>query len=188
MTDRDELESAQRATHAGRYSEAIPTFKKLAEEKSLIAGEAAYCLAVLYETGCGLAQSSELAESYFRRSETQGYSPAIYQLAGYSLRKRNFKDALRRYSSVAEQNPSAAYWAYRILTENPQLRTMNSEEDIYLDLAARQGHLVARKAQLLATVKGRNGIAAIPLGLAGFVPLFIEMFRAVRRGDRSKFT
>lgn len=188
MTDRDELEAAQRATHAGQYSEAIPTFKKLAKEKSAVGGEAAYCLAILYETGHGLAQSSELAESFFRESEIQGYAPAICQLAGYSLRKRDLDGALKRYISVAEQNPLAAYWVYRVLTENPQLRTRDNEEEIYVDLAARQGHLMARKAQLLAEVKGKKGVAAIPRGLAGFMPLFIAMFRAVRRGDKSKFT
>jgi TPR repeat protein len=188
VTKREELDTAQRATHAGSYSEAIPTFRRLTENESIIGGEAAYCLAVLYETGSGVVQSSDEAERLFAQSETYGYSPATYQLAGYSLRKGQLKDALERYRSVAEQNPSAAYWVYRLLAENPELRTETNEEQLYLKLAVKQGHLMARKALLLAKIKGRHGITAIPSGVAGLLPLYRAMFRAVKDRDKSKFT
>ncbi|WP_087003413.1 hypothetical protein [Rhizobium sullae] len=63
-----------------------------------------------------------------------------------------------------------------------------NEENLYLDAGAKQGHLLALKAQLVAKAKGKLGISAIPAGLIGFVPLFFSMLRAVRRGDKSRFT
>ena len=169
-----EIQSNQ-LQHRGQEAFGLPFWRGMSEINHALAQHDA--------SGWAVGQIGALCWNLIR-----GYSPATYQLAGYSLRKTHLQDALKRYRAVADQNPSAAYWTYRLLAENPQFRAHADEDETYLGLAARQGHLIAKKTVLLSKAKGRYGIAAMQSGIIGLIPLFFAMIRAVKARKKSTFT
>lgn len=188
MNERKELDDAQRAIHAGAFSDAVPVLTTLSDLETAVGGEAAFCLAVLYEVGSGVPQSTDNAVKYFGLAEARGYSPATYQLAGYGLRRDERDYALEKYRSIADCNPSAAYWAYRIIHEDPKLRRRDLEEEYFLDLAAKQGHILARKLLYARQIRGSKGLLRVPAGIFGFLSVYVAAFRAVRAGEKILYT
>ena len=96
-------QKAQDAFHRGNYAEAVKGFKLLAE-KGDPRGE--YGLAIMYDLGEGVPQSSKKAFEYYRAAAEQGFADAQNNLGvmydqGEGV-KNNYKEALKWYKLAAE--------------------------------------------------------------------------------------
>ena len=96
-------QKAQDAFHRGDYAEAVKGFKLLAEQGDP-RGE--YGLAIMYDLGEGVPQSSKKAFEYYRAAAEQGFADAQNNLGvmydqGEGV-KNNYKEALKWYKLAAE--------------------------------------------------------------------------------------
>ena len=94
---------AQDAFYSGDYTEAVKGFKLLAEQGDP-RGE--YGLAIMYDLGEGVLQSSKKAFEYYRAAAEQGFADAQNNLGvmydqGEGV-ENNYKEALKWYKLAAE--------------------------------------------------------------------------------------
>tara|TARA_A100001037_G_scaffold292850_1_gene308699 strand:+ start:398 stop:997 length:600 start_codon:yes stop_codon:yes gene_type:complete len=96
-------QKAQDAFHRGDYVEAVKGFKLLAEQGD---PRGQYGLAIMYDLGEGVPQSSKKALEYYRVAAEQGFADAQNNLGVmYDLGEgveKNYKEALKWYKLAAE--------------------------------------------------------------------------------------
>ena len=188
MDNARSLADAKQLIKEGRVQEAIPLYQRIAEGKSLDAAEAAYSLGILHHSGNGVPRNDDEAEKYYRFAEQLGYPLATYRLAVIYYRRHELKRAFKSFRSVAEANPSAAYWAYRLLLSNPDLAVDRDALQTYLNMAAEHGHVVAQRDLATSYILGRRGISKIPYGLLLYGKAIVAIFRVVvLRNDKMKY-
>jgi hypothetical protein len=179
------LNSVRRHIHEGQIDEGIKQCLELVE---LGSAEAQDYLGILYCVGIGVPKDRAKAEYYFLLSHNRGYAMGTYHLAGEYQRESKTKEALELHKSIAEINPSAAYWAFRDLEtlalENDEL---NREADKYLRLASQMGHAQANKTIAIRTIKGNYGLIKIPYGIYLLVKAIVFGVRSVTKGERFKY-
>jgi uncharacterized protein len=181
------LNSAKIKVKQGQFQEAITLFEAIAKERSDASPEAAYCLAILYQSGSGLPVNLEEAIRYYSIAEQAGYSMATYRLAGIYQRRGEAHKAFNSYRSIAQINPSAAYWSYRLLVSDNLLDTDPQASDKYLNSAADQGHVLAQRDKSIKYALGKKGALKIPYGLYLFVKMAYNSFHVTARGDKLRY-
>lgn len=182
-----EVEKARQLLKANHVAESIALYQKLVDENSEYKGGAAYSLGLIYRNPPGVPKDDQKAEKYFEIAEQRGYSLASYYLGGILRRRREWSKALEKYAKIAESNPSAAYWAYRILSENQEFDPEGEKAKYYFDLAVKQGHLYALKTDAIERLSNKRGIMQMPGGLIDFVLLSIYIVKASVKDDRLKY-
>lgn len=188
MNHTEELASALTSVHSRRIHKAVPVLRKLAEQKTSERGVAAYSLAILYESGSGVEKSSSEAEKYYILADEAGYEMASYRLGSLAHRRGDVSKALEYYKVGAHENPSSAYWCYRILSDNPILQHEDNENIDYLRMAESQGHVLAKKVSAVAMIKRGRGLSTKFAGVKKLWTILLETRRAVADKDKLKFT
>ncbi|SRR5579871_157031 len=182
------LSAAKSLIRERRLQEAVAMLGRIIAQKSSESGEAAYCLAILYHSGSGVAKDLNQAEKFFLVAEEYGCRLATYRLGGMYYRRGEFKKAYDSFQSVAQDNPSAAYWAYRVLIAD---RLVDKDPDAsrkHLNNAAAQGHVVAQRTLAIRYVLGREGFAKIPRGFVLYAKAIANIFRiVVVHDDKMKY-
>jgi uncharacterized protein len=170
-----------------RFPEAIGLFKAIVNENSEASPEAAYCLGILYQSGNGVQKSVEEAERYYLIAEQSRYTMATYRLAGIYHRSGELPKAYASYRSIAQNNPSAAYWTYRLLMSDKSLDSNPGAGETYLNSAADQGHVLAQRITAIEHIYGRRGLLKIPVGLYLFLKMACNSVQAASRGEKLKY-
>jgi TPR repeat protein len=185
MEDTKLLNAARQHIHEGRITEGIELCLRLTE---LGSAEAPDYLGVLYRSGTGVQKDKKRAAQYFLMAHNRGYPMGTYHLAGEYQRESKPQEALELYKSIAEINPSAAYWAFRSLEHGVSDNEESSiEADKYLNLAAKMGHVQANKTIAFRMIKGKRGISKIPCGVYLLSRTIVLGMRSVARGERFKY-
>jgi len=191
-TDRlHRYKEAKTLLNEGRVEEAVAIYASLYEEEGEARAESAYSLAIIHETGFPkeLSESNrqKLAEMYYQAAFELNYEPAMLRLASLYYRQGRFADAYARYAHLARHNPSAAYWAARILDKMPRLVNEKSSQDYY-HLAANMGHVYARKHIAIQYLKGSFGFFGVLKGVALYIKLLPVVWSTVSEEDKNKYT
>lgn len=187
----DAYREAKSLLQEGKTEQAVALYEKIFETGGVAAAESAYSLGVLYDSGYPSSQTpaarGALAEKYYQASEALGYSMAAYRRGALYQRQGRLVDALRLFEATSHENPSSAYWAARILYANPALAN-DRDSGHYFERAADLGHLLAIKHIALEHLKGRRGPLGVAKGLALYAKLLPAVRKAVREGDKLRFT
>ncbi len=181
------LKAAKLLAEAKRYTDSVDMLKEIISGAGIEAPAAAYSLGVLFNIeGTGI-QNEQLSERYYLVAESEGVEMASYQLAGYYHEKGRLDESIARYRLLASKLPSSSYWAYRILSDNPNLKISENELKFYLDLSIRQGHILARKIDVFQRIKGEHGLLKIPGGFIDLLYLFFDSYKFARNGDKTMY-
>jgi TPR repeat protein len=187
MSDASSLSAAKNMLRTGRFPEAIAILERIINEKSMDSAEAAYCLAIVHHTGSGVSKNIGEAEKYYLIAEQYGHPLATWRLADFYYRRGELQKAYDSYRSIAQNIPSAAYWAYRLLTINRQLDSDSNASEKYLNSAVEQGHALAQRIVAVRYLSGKEGLLKIPYGLALFIQASFNIFRVVLKGEKLKY-
>lgn len=181
-----DLNNAKTLLKNKNYHEAISAFDNIVASDSACVGEAAYCLGIIYQSGEAAPKDIKRAEAYYRIADERSYAMAAYRLGGIYNNNCMYADAFVFFKKIAENNPSAAYWAYRLIVDK---KIPNHEEDInvYLELAAAQGHILAERALAFRYICGRKGIRNIPKGFFRYVKMARNAANVINSGDKLKY-
>jgi len=136
----------------------------------------------------GPHQDMIASEKYYLLAEELGSPLATYYLAGRHHRNGNVGEALKRYRAIAEEDASAAYWAYRILDADEGLRTTPGEHQYFRQIAIRNGHLLARRDEVRERILGRRGAWQVPGGIADYFRLYLSAYRAAKAEEDFLYT
>jgi tetratricopeptide (TPR) repeat protein len=188
MSEYTDLGYALNAVHDHRFKEAVPVLERLVDAEPWVAGVAAYTLGILSENGFGVPKDEQKAIEYYSLSQDADYEMATYRLASIYQRRGDFAEALRYFQMSSQSNPSAAYWCYRILLENPVLRGQEADVEDHLSLAISQGHILAKKVQAFRKLKGNHGLKGIFAGLHEVISTIAAARIAVKNDDKLKYT
>ena len=169
-----------------RIDEAIAMCEEILCENHRDRAVAAYGLGILYDGAYSRNADEEKAEYYYSISESEGYAMASYRLGGLFLRQEKTVEALEKFRITAQENPSSAYWIYRILSGMPGAGENKIEAEEYLSLASRCGHIHAQKIQLLRKARGIDGFGNIPKGILGLFKLVFKSRDAIASNERVK--
>jgi TPR repeat protein len=179
MDNAPSLKTAKLLIRERRLQEAAAMLDRIIDQKSNESGEAAYSLGILYHSGGGVAKDLNEAEKFFLVAERYGNPLATYRLGGMYYRRGDFKKAYDSFRSVAQDNPSAAYWAYRVLIADRRVDKDPDASRKHLNNAAAQGHVVAQRTLAMRYVLGREGFAKIPCGFVLYAKAMVDIFRVV---------
>jgi len=136
-----EMAEVELAFDEGRYEEALPALRVLAERGQ---SEAQHLLAVAYRDGLGLTGDAEIAAVWFERAAASGHAPSQFALAIAYLRGNGVEtsgdQAVRWLSKAADagQADAAAVLASILLAQGK-----GAEARDRLRQAATAGHLMA---------------------------------------------
>ena len=191
MNDISLYRKAQDLHRQKRYAEARLQFEKVLEENAPDAAEAAYSLGIYCELGepgrLSQAERDVLAEKYYGLAEDMGYAMATYRKGTLRHRSGRFEEALESYREIAQSNPSAAYWAYRILADGRCAADEVGAAEGYLNMAADQGHILAQRRVAMQYINGKFGFRSIPHG----VKLFLQMtwnLKVIFKNEKLKYS
>jgi TPR repeat protein len=187
MSDVSSLSAAKNMLRGQRFPEAIAIFERIINEKSMDSAEAAYCLAIVHHTGSGVPKSVGEAEKYYLIAEQYGHPLATWRLAGIYYSRGELQKSYNSYRSIAHNIPSAAYWAYQLLTIDNSLDDDSNASEEYLNSAADQSHALAQRIIAMRYVSGNEGLLKIPYGLALFIWATFNIFRVVLKGEKLKY-
>ncbi|TAL83794.1 MAG: sel1 repeat family protein [Beijerinckiaceae bacterium] len=182
------LNQAKRDLKQKKFSDALPVLERLVTAESKASGEAAYCLGILYQSGNGVPVNLERAKTYYSVAAEAGYLMGTYRLGGIYHEEGELGRAYQCYKAVANCNPSAAYWAFRIVTDNNDLDSDPNAPETFLSMAAEQGHVLAQRIIAMKYISGKNGFSKIPWGARLFVKMALATARAVNKDDKLKYT
>lgn len=188
MAENARLKEAKSKLLEQKYAEAITIYNEILDNGRSGSAEAAYSLAIVHLSGSGVPTDSDKAEKYFLISEKIGYPMATYRLGGLFHAAGNSSKAYAAYQKIADENPSAAYWAYRLLELDQALDVDPGAAERYLTSASNQGHVLAQKVIAKKYLSGKNGLTKIPHGVKLFIRTVINMKRAVVAGDRLMYS
>jgi TPR repeat protein len=175
----------KRLLEAGQTREAIDVYERLLAEGGEHVSDAAYSLGIIYHSGIGVPEDSNKAHEYYRKAEHLGNAMATYRLGSLHHREGDTEQALKSFEKVAETNPSAAYWAYRIHAQRSDGQANSAK---YLTLAAGQGHILAARIVAVGFARGDHGIDKIPRGIFMYARSIASATKALWRKDKLKYT
>lgn len=184
MIETSDLALAQKAFRDGNCEQALPIFLKIMNSESNDKAMAAYCLGIIFETGEGVVADDRKAEEYYLISEKAGYQMATYRIGSILHRRGEFEGSFEKFGMIADMNPSAAYWAYRLRKDLPVLFEQEPTYDYFRSLAIRQGHLLAKRDEAKERAFGAKGISKIPGGMRDWIGLIFEIRRALSSGNK----
>jgi TPR repeat protein len=187
MNDTASLNAAKTMLREKRFQEAIAILEAITNRKSDASAEAAYCLGIIYQAGSGAPANIHDATNYYLIAEQSGYSMATYRLGGIYYGLGESRKAYDSYQTIAQKNPSAAYWAYRLLALDKNLDTNPNASDKYLNIAAEQGHVLAQRIIAVKYISGSNGLLNVPHGLYLFLKMAWNAFRVTSKGEKLKY-
>jgi TPR repeat protein len=179
MNNSSSLNAAKNMLREKRFDWAEATFERLIREESQDSGEAAYCLAIMHHTGSGVQKSVDQAAKYYLIARQHGHAMAAYRLATIYEQHGELQNAYYSYSAAANTVPSAAYWAYRLLTRDRSLDKDPRATEKYLNSAAEQGHVVAERIIAMRHLSGEKGLLKIPYGVVLFGKTIFHIVQAV---------
>jgi TPR repeat protein len=182
------LNAAKNMLRERRFDWAAATFERLIREDSFDSGEAAYCLAIMHHTGSGVEKSIDEAAKYYLIASQHSHSMGAYRLAEIYQRRGKVQEAYSLYRAVADNVPSAAYWAYRLLLNDKNLDQDPKAIEKYLNSAAEQGHIKAKRVIAMRYLSGQNGIIKIPYGAALFCKMiFSGILTVIIKNQKMKY-
>lgn len=185
MEDINRLKSAQRHLQGGRVEEALREYIELAEQGS---AEAAYRLGVIYQTGRCVSKDITRAKDYFVLGRERGNALSTYFLAGIYWHEFKIEKALALYKSIASENPSAAFWAFRCLRKLAKgQKDLEEEAERYLIQAKTLGHIEALWFLSIKTAMGKYGLRSIPSGISQFFSVVGAAKRSMRNREWMKY-
>ncbi|MDX8448504.1 tetratricopeptide repeat protein [Mesorhizobium captivum] len=187
MIENPSLAKAKAYLDDKQFDQAIGIYQNLLSEGSHGAAEAAYNLGIIYQAGSGVRSDKSEAKKYYTISEDLGYPMATYRIASMHFANGEAEMALACFKKIADQNPSAAYWVFRILKDHATETEKNSART-YLYLADKLGHVLAKRIIAMENIKGRNGILNIPAGIIMYFSTVKKMIEVVRDNDKIKYT
>jgi TPR repeat protein len=144
-------------------------------------------LGIIYQAGGGAPANIDDATNYYLIAEQSGYSMATYRLGGIYNKRGELRKAYDSYQATAQNNPSAAYWAYRLLALDNNLDTNPNASDKYLNIAAEQGHVLAQRIIAMKYISGGNGFLKIPYGFYLFLKMAWSAIRVTSEGEKLKY-
>jgi TPR repeat protein len=187
MNNTPSLSAAKDLVTERRYQEAKAIFERITNERSADSPEAAYCLGIIYQTGSGVPKNVDEAARYYLVAEQSGYPMATYRLGGIYHRRGDLQKAYVSFRSIAQSNPSAAYWAYRLLMIRSQLDSDPDAPAKYLNIAAEQGHVRAQRTIMMRYISGQEGLLKIPHGLRLLPKVVVDIFRVTLKDEKMKY-
>jgi uncharacterized protein len=187
MNNVPSLSTAKSMLRQNQFQEAIAIFERITNEKSEDSAEAAYCLGIVHQSGSGVPKDANEAAKYYLKAEKFGYPMATYRLGGIYYRLGELQKAYDSFRSVAQSNPSAAYWAYRVLIVNRRLDSDPDASEKYLNSAAEQGHVVAQRDIAKRYISGKEGLQKIPYGLRLYARAVRRIFQVINKGEKMKY-
>jgi TPR repeat protein len=187
MNNAPSLNAAKNMLKEKRFQEATAILERIINDKSEDSAEAAYCLGIVHNTGSRVPKNVDEAEKYYLMAVQSGHPMATHRLGGICYKRGELQKAYDLFRSVAHINPSAAFWAYQLLTLDKQLDSDPDAGEKFLDSAAEQGHVRAQRIISMRYISGKEGLLEIPYGLRLFVRLARNVFRVTHRGEKMKY-
>jgi TPR repeat protein len=146
FSDRDQEQLAYKAIIAGEHKEALRLLKTLAADSSEYA---LLSLGWLYETGNLGAPELNIARSYYERAAKQGSAEAYRRIGQLWLDEGQKEQARATFKQGAEAgNISCMYWLGKMMVEGCGGEADVSRGTEWLEAAAAQGHVFAKRKLL----------------------------------------
>jgi TPR repeat protein len=179
MNSGSSLSAAKKMLHGKRFQWAAAIFERIANENSEDSAEAAYCLGIMHHTGSGVPGNVDEAAKYYLIAARSGHPMATYRLGHIYQERGDLLNAYDSFRSTAESIPSAAYWAYRLLSTDGKLDSDPDASEKYVNSAAKQGHVRAQRVIAIRYLSGKEGLLKMPYGLALYARLAHDIVRVV---------
>lgn len=187
MNDAPSLNTAKTLLKEKRYREATAILERVTNDNSEDSADAAYCLGIVHHLGGDVPKNVDEATKYYLMAAQSGHPMATYRL-GFIYRERNeLQKSYDSFRLIAQSNPSAAYWAYQLLSADNKLDSDPNASEKYLNSASEQGHVLAQKIIAMRYISGKEGLLKIPYGLRLFVKVVRNTFRVTNKGEKLKY-
>jgi TPR repeat protein len=179
------LERGYDLMNEGKYEEALPLLRSLADQGSEYA---CLYLAWLYQMGLGVAKDQAEAEKLYRAVADTG-SPMGQHYLGNLLRKlEQFEQAFKWHEQAAKAGYlPAIYRLSKMYGVGQGVDRNEIKAQQYLQEAAMKEHLFARRDIAVQMLKGRFGYMKIPLGVTKWIAVVVGGFcLAIKDADSEK--
>lgn len=131
--------------------------RKIFEEIQNDVDDAKYQLAYLYQMGLGGDKLIDESIDLYKYLAYKGNLEAAYDLASLCLRQKKMLEAIEFFKISSEGgNSSASYWLSEIYSGYNKFQIDASLYLVYLELAAQQGHLFAKRDLLIKKINLSN--------------------------------
>jgi len=174
-----ELEEAIQKYSEGDFQSAYDKYLKLAEEGH---GDSQVFVGWMLEKGIGIAKSSESAKKWFKRAAELGSNLGAYYYAIYLIKNNKQEEAFKWITKAAlnGDTPSIFRLGY-MYVHGKGIRADLEKGLYYLELAANQGHIYAKRELAVLDMKGGRGFIKRLLGPFNFLyVLFLGFVTAIR--------
>jgi TPR repeat protein len=159
----EELKVAAKLFENERYDEALAKYHALADRESVTAQ---LFLGWMYHAGKGVQKNLEQAERWYRRAANSQSAEAQFYLGALYRAKGQVKEVFEWLEKSASQGYSPALYLLGQLYFVGEGVEINRDKAFqYFERAAQNGHLFAQRNIAYEMIKGRRGIARIPVGV-----------------------
>jgi TPR repeat protein len=159
----------------GQFTEAYALCLPLAETGSL---DAQLQLGWMLHTGNGVPKDLKQAQYWYERATRSNSPRAEFYLASVFWNSREFDKAREWCERAASHGFTPAVYHLGRMYRHGVGIAMDEERGLrYLDQAARDGHLLARRDIARDMLKGNRGILRIPVGLLALCRLFWPTYK-----------
>lgn len=168
-SDSPDVDAVNRLIENNQFNEAYGELLRLAEAGS---AHAQLHLGWMYHFGKGVQRDVNEAKRWYHRAVRSNLPRAEFYLASTYWNERDFQQALEWLKRSASHGfAPATYHLGRMYRHGVGVQADLQKALEYVEEAARQGHLFARRDIAREMLKGRRGIARIPLGAFSLVGL-----------------
>ena len=175
----EDVHAAYELMVSGRHGQAYGRFVELACTGD---GWAALYAGWMHHQGLGRAVDCGAAEQSYKQALEFGVPDAAYYLGTLYREQQRYSQALEYFDRAARSdNPSAAYWAYRMLARGEGVPQDDAKAAEYLKRAAQLGHVYAARDLARRTLRSRPGFVECVKALCAWIA---NGFRAARLAGR----
>ena len=182
-----ELEKAQVLLDQKRYAEAMRIYEEHANAGNT---HAQVCLGWMYFEGTGVAKDIEKALHWFERAASLGSREGAFYAGRAAMSLGRYADAINSFQVGARQDYGPALlWLGLAYTRGLGVPVDLAKGTEYLRRAESTGNHFAQREIALLMLRGKYGLAKVPLGLL-FLPYAIiaGMLTALVKGPNEQMT
>jgi hypothetical protein len=166
-----------------KYSDALSAYKELANSGSV---SATLFVGWMYQEGLGTEKNLEEAINCYKLAAESGSVEGAFRLGTIFLARNNCRQAMEHINWAADQDyPPALYKLGRAYSRGYCVPQDDDKAMEYYNRAAQKGHLYARRELAVASLRGRNGLHNIPVGLFRLLTTTWQAFRLASSQNHS---
>jgi uncharacterized protein len=174
-----DLEKAARRYSEGDFKSAYEQYLKLAKEGN---GESQVFVGWMLEQGIGANRNSDSAKDWFKRAANLGSLQGAFYYALHLIKHGEYEEAFTWITKAASKGDVPSIFRLGHMYVHGRGTNINIEKGLYyLESAAKQGHIYAKRELTVLDMKGHRGLIKKLLSPINFLyVLFLGLVTVIR--------